>query len=102
MMEADDARWLAAGRGDDPQAQHLVHGLRHRPDPVGGDRDHRAGLRHAGGQHIRARPCKPKTNGKARHFIQTALRKRVYTQAYVHSGGCAGPIATTGTSHMGT
>jgi transposase InsO family protein len=36
-------------------------------------------------KHLRIRPYRPQTNGKAERFIQTALREWAYAQAYRHS-----------------
>jgi transposase InsO family protein len=36
-------------------------------------------------KHIRTRPYRPQTNGKAERFIQTALREWAYAKAYDHS-----------------
>lgn len=36
-------------------------------------------------KHIRTKPYTPKTNGKAEHFIQTALREWAYARAYSSS-----------------
>jgi len=36
-------------------------------------------------KHIRTKPYRPRTNGKAERFVQTALREWAYAQAYVHS-----------------
>jgi len=36
-------------------------------------------------RHLRTRPYRPKTNGKAERFIQTICREWAYAQAYAHS-----------------
>jgi len=36
-------------------------------------------------KHLRTRPYRPQTNGKAERFIQTALREWAYARAYRHS-----------------
>ena len=36
-------------------------------------------------RHIRTRPYRPRTNGKAERFIQTAWREWAYARAYEHS-----------------
>ena len=38
-----------------------------------------------GARHITTRPYRPRTNGKAERFIQTALREWLYANAYVRS-----------------
>jgi transposase InsO family protein len=38
-----------------------------------------------GARHITTRPYRPRTNGKAERFIQTALREWLYARAYAHS-----------------
>ena len=47
--------------------------------------DFRTACRDLGIRHIRTRPYRPKTNGKAERFIQTALREWAYAQAYPNS-----------------
>ena len=42
-------------------------------------------LRAAGVRHIRTRPFRPQTNGKAERFIQTSLREWAYARPYVSS-----------------
>jgi transposase InsO family protein len=42
-------------------------------------------LRDAGVRHIRTRPFRPRTNGKAERFIQTSLREWAYIRPYVSS-----------------
>jgi transposase InsO family protein len=42
-------------------------------------------LRDAGVRHIRTRPFRPRTNGKAERFIQTSLREWAYARPYVSS-----------------
>ena len=37
-------------------------------------------------KHIRTRPYRPQTNGKAERFIKTALNEWAYAQAYPNSG----------------
>lgn len=38
-----------------------------------------------GAAHKCTRPYRPQTNGKAEHFIRTALKKWIYAQTYTHS-----------------
>ena len=47
--------------------------------------DFHTACRDLGIRHIRTRPYRPKTNGKAERFIQTALREWAYAQAYPNS-----------------
>jgi hypothetical protein len=42
----------------------------------------RRACKRLGLRHIRTRPYTPRTNGKAEHFIQTALRQWAYARAY--------------------
>jgi transposase InsO family protein len=42
-------------------------------------------LRAAGVRHIRTRPFRPRTNGKAERFIQTSLREWAYARPYLSS-----------------
>jgi transposase InsO family protein len=42
-------------------------------------------LRAAGVRHIRTRPFRPRTNGKAERFIQTSLREWAYARPYISS-----------------
>jgi transposase InsO family protein len=44
-----------------------------------------ATLKAAGLRHIRTRPFRPRTNGKAERFIQTSLREWAYARPYVSS-----------------
>lgn len=37
-------------------------------------------------RHLRTRPYTPRTNGKAKHFIQTLLREWAYVQPYATFG----------------
>jgi transposase InsO family protein len=41
---------------------------------------------------IFTRPCTPRTNGKAKRFIQTALRERAYARAYQNSDQRSGEL----------
>jgi transposase InsO family protein len=45
-------------------------------------------------RHIRTRPYRPQTNGKAERFIQTALREWAYAKAYTHSDGRTAELPT--------
>ena len=47
--------------------------------------DFRTVLADLGARHVRTRPYRPRTNGKAERFIQTALREWIYARAYNHS-----------------
>jgi transposase InsO family protein len=47
----------------------------------------RDACRDLGLRHIRIKPYRPQTNGKAERFIQTALREWAYAKAYTHSNG---------------
>jgi transposase InsO family protein len=42
-------------------------------------------IRAAGVRHIRTRPFRPRTNGKAERFIQTSLREWAYARPYISS-----------------
>ena len=42
-------------------------------------------LRDVGVRHIRTRPFRPRTNGKAERFIQTSLREWAYARPYISS-----------------
>jgi transposase InsO family protein len=42
-------------------------------------------LKAAGVRHIRTRPFRPRTNGKAERFIQTSLREWAYARPYISS-----------------
>ena len=42
-------------------------------------------LKAAGVRHVRTRPFRPRTNGKAERFIQTSLREWAYARPYVSS-----------------
>ena len=54
--------------------------------------DFRDACRALGLRHIRTKPYTPKTNGKAKRFIQTALRDWAYAQAYSHSDARAAEL----------
>ncbi len=43
------------------------------------------GLRRIGARHLTTKPYRPRTNGKAERFIQTALREWRYAKAYTSS-----------------
>ena len=43
---------------------------------------YRAALQELGARHLRTRPYRPRTNGKAERFIQTCLREWAYRRAY--------------------
>jgi transposase InsO family protein len=43
---------------------------------------HAAACRELGLRHLRTRPCRPRTNGKAERFIQTLLRESAYGRIY--------------------
>lgn len=45
----------------------------------------RQAVKGLGAKHVRTRPYRPQTNGKAERFIQTALREWAYAHAYPHS-----------------
>lgn len=45
----------------------------------------RAAVRELGARHITTRPYRPRTNGKAERFIQTALREWLYAKPYSSS-----------------
>jgi transposase InsO family protein len=45
----------------------------------------RTACRRLGLRHVRTRPYRPRTNGKAERFIQTSLREWAYAQAYQNS-----------------
>jgi transposase InsO family protein len=45
-----------------------------------------------GARHITTRPYRPRTNGKAERFIQTALREWLYARAYARSADRAGDM----------
>ena len=47
--------------------------------------DFRTVLADLGARHVRTRPYRPRTNGKAERFIQTALREWIYATPYGHS-----------------
>ena len=47
------------------------------------------GLRALGARHIRTRPYRPQTNGKAERFIQTMLREWAYARSYRTAGARA-------------
>ena len=49
-------------------------------------------LQTAGVRHIRTRPFRPCTNGKAERFIQTSLREWAYAQPYLSSNHRAAAI----------
>lgn len=42
----------------------------------------RATVQSLGARHVRTRPYRPRTNGKAERFIQTSLKEWAYSQAY--------------------
>jgi transposase InsO family protein len=51
-------------------------------------------LQTAGLRHIRTRPFRPRTNGKAERFIQTSLREWAYARPYIssdHRAAAVGP-----------
>lgn len=48
-------------------------------------RDHAAACRELGVRHVRTRPYRPRTNGKAERFIQTMLRRWAYARSYTNS-----------------
>jgi len=45
----------------------------------------RLACRRLGFRHLRTRPYRPRTNGKAERFIQTLLREWAYARPYTHS-----------------
>lgn len=45
----------------------------------------RQAVKGLGARHVRTRPYRPQTNGKAERYIQTALREWAYAHAYPHS-----------------
>lgn len=47
--------------------------------------DFRTVLADLGARHVRTRPYRPRTNGKAERFIQTALREWIYARPYGQS-----------------
>jgi transposase InsO family protein len=49
-------------------------------------------LKAAGVRHVRTRPFRPRTNGKAERFIQTTLREWAYVQPYVSSAHRAATV----------
>jgi len=49
-------------------------------------------LKAAGVRHIRTRPFRPRTNGKAERFIQTSLREWAYARPYLSSAQRAAAI----------
>lgn len=48
-------------------------------------RDHAAACKELGVRHVRTRPYRPRTNGKAERFIQTMLRRWAYARSYTNS-----------------
>jgi transposase InsO family protein len=48
-------------------------------------RAYKATLAQIGARHITTRPYRPRTNGKAERFIQTALREWLYARSYAQS-----------------
>ena len=48
-------------------------------------RAYRDALQAVGARHLTTRPYRPRTNGKAERFIQTALREWLYAKAYTSS-----------------
>ena len=44
-----------------------------------------ATIAHLGARHLTTQPYRPRTNGKAERFIQTALREWLYARAYAQS-----------------
>jgi transposase InsO family protein len=55
-------------------------------------RQYREALAALGLRHLRTRPPPPRTNGKARRFIQTALREWAYVKPYRSSRQRAGAL----------
>jgi len=53
---------------------------------------HRAALRELGLKHLRTRPYRPRTNGKAERFIQTLLNEWAYARLYGSSAEWAGAL----------
>jgi transposase InsO family protein len=49
-------------------------------------------IRAAGIRHVRTRPFRPRTNGKAERFIQTSLREWAYARPYVSSAQRAATV----------
>ena len=49
-------------------------------------------LKAAGVQHVRTRPFRPRTNGKAERFIQTSLREWAYARPYLSSAQRAAAV----------
>lgn len=45
----------------------------------------RKAVKAIGAKHVRTRPYRPQTNGKAERYIQTALREWAYAHSYPHS-----------------
>lgn len=65
-------------------------------------RTYATALAELGIQHRRTRPSRPRTNGKAERFIQTALREWAYVRAYRSSLQRAGALATFLTTYNTT
>jgi transposase InsO family protein len=53
---------------------------------------HSRACRRLGLKHLRTRPYRPRTNGKAERFIQTLLRERAYGRLYRDSGERLGAL----------
>jgi transposase InsO family protein len=53
----------------------------------------KATLASIGARHITTRPYRPRTNGKAERFIQTALREWLYARAYARSDARAADMS---------